>query len=537
MKKLISIAASLLMTMVVASSIFMPASAGPTPTGVTFAIESYENHTKDNVANSLEFKNIASDKLAEDVTFPVAVYAYNASGKDALSSVTLALKTNLPEGSFSIALDGPSNPADAESTSKSITQGGAFLKKDGKTYQGETNFGASIGVGKYTNGVTDKTAPEYKESVRGDGLALSFSVNDLTDCFFNDPTTDTFVTNPGTSKEDTIVYAAKDKWVAKFNVTLKSGLEKGAYNFAFDTDQDNAFLVVTSEQDGDKTGGSTKPQSIIDKTSFINLGLYVGVPAPTPKTMVIGIDDSAVNKAAKRELTAADKTKGYIEIVLPVFIKNDQGVGGIQGTFKVTGKSVKDISDFDKDSTSNADFTGLALASSNATERMYTFAIIVQKDVPDALKAPLPDGTVIVNLLVTVDVNATTESVEFNVEFDPTRNYEDTDPYSNLQVVGYDPNGDLRDLDENLTIDFKAAAVYVGPVIEEPQPTEPTPAPGTPAPGTPAPGTTVTTSSGGSSGIVGKPGDNGVTGIVSTLVILGLAGSALYFAKRKSEKQ
>jgi len=518
MKKLISIATSLVMTMVVAASIFVPATAGPTPTsGVTFAIENYAAHTKDNTANGIEFPVGSGGKLEQDQTFSAAVYIYNAVGKDAISSLKFGIQTDIPENFININVYPGSSGA---AQSPSITAGKAYVNKnDGKDFQSESNFGGVAFYGYYSNGVLDETDPAYLVSERA-GVFVSASPNDNLEVLFTDPAKDNYTARIGGEK----TLAAKEKYLVKFDVTLKAGLERKLYTLNFDRSLGDAFIAITSEQDNDPAASS--PVSILDKVELLDMYIGVGESIPVPKTLEIRLDDSAVNVAAQRNITAAERAAGLVEFEIPVRIKGDVGINGFSATLKIDGPSASFPIDVFAVNGADTSIKG-GLPKTVGMPNHYNLAMTLQEGKPEPLP-PLLDDTVIATLYFQVEIEADTEKIELNIAFLDEK-YPQDDPRISTVITKGDTGGDALEQDPFLSLSLVPANVYIGPAIIVTEPTTPT----TPTAPATLPSSVTTTSSGG--GVIGTPGDSGVAGVVSILVILSLAGSAVYFAKRKKQ--
>lgn len=517
MKKLISLATSLMMTMLIAATIIVPASgAGEVApiapyTTPTVAIEPV--NTTNTPQSTLV---ITEDDLKDgDVTEEIGVYLYN---EISFAAITWNIGLNTEEIEM-MPIDIPENEA--------LNDGRAIVGQSGNAQGGimgpinsgtgdEMTFAAA--VGEFVNGQRyNITYAKRTSLLKADGATTSAN-----------PTYD----NASDTLEGT---KRREYFLNKFELKFPQDMKRGVYKVMFDwTEGDGtekgAFMITRGNESSDTV-------DITDTMTFNDLTIVVG----DINQITLDIEDVTVDPATAEILEAEDGTK-YTIASVPVKIYGDaanQMFVGLQTNLVVSSgdedladvaavcypdEVTREITDTYGDkitlnedgalSKGDVDFDSKSInMDRNATSGGYPIAFAIKKGSTE----PLEDGTTlfIINFVIE-NISEDMEPVTYDLEF-AGGGFTQLSLYLDGAVDSTNTIGAAGEFV------LEPGSISVLGVEPEPDTTTPTTAT-TPAP-TAAPTTAATE----------EPGPQGEAtgGIVAAMVVLALAGAAAVVAKKK----
>jgi hypothetical protein len=526
MKKLISLATSLMMTMLVATTIIVPASgAGEVSQnalydGKTVAIEPV--NTTSTPTSTLV---ISEDDLASgNVTETIGVYLYR-------DVAFCAATWNIGVDSADIIME-PIKDADGVEVASGV------FYNEGKAISGQGNAIGGI-MGPVNSGTGDQIV--FADAVGGFATNMRYAVT------FSTQEDKVLKADGAMTSENTAKYDAassevegtvrREYYLSKFDITIPSDIERGVYHVMFDWTEGNG----TEKGVFMKTVGNSESPTVdvAGDISFKDLTIVVG----EVEQIAIEIGDVTVDPEAAGEVLTYDDGTKYVVAKVPVTISGDsatQTFAGLQSNLRVTREGLdaaetalecypdgveRSFTDTYGDTTILNEDGALSQGDVKLGNKTLTmepnaatggYNMVFARDAGTTAPAPLEDGTVLIylNFVVELDETFTTTRV-YDVEF-VGNGFTQMSVHKNGSA---DPTPTLGEAGEFVL--YPGTITVLG-LEEEVTTTEPVV---TDAPVTEAPATTAATTT---------PEHGEATGgIVAAMVVLALAGAAAVVAKKK----
>jgi len=537
LKRMLSLTTALLMTASIAAGVAAPATAA--------VYDGYQGHTiaiLDRETNAqTSSKKIAvnnSGEVASDTPVNLAIYLFN-NEIIPVSTLTLPVNAYNEDGTFA-----DEDYIEFSANSLGLTQGRAYGDK-----QEEPQFGI-VEAMVYENGAVD---PANLRKAGRAGVLTVANPNGI------GPFANNYPLSPALDALD-LGYMKSGNWVdvdpvdtylSTFNVTVKAGTPSGVYRIDFDKSNNYDFLVANDTDDN----------SIYTSINFNGFVLYVGVDSPEPLEAPI----VTVNDVGPIPITADDKnavfvdgsgatqdsivrnadgdlldvSKGYKLVTVPVTVKNALDAQGLYFKYAISGPDadsvVMDINsrgvqlpngrygDAQNPVTQGDYELGMAEVSPlSVSGDKQNGVVILFKEIGDNDEVvEIADDSVIVNLNFIVSLAAGKEYYEFNVDlidFEwsillPNGAPDTATVGANGELLPNNSGNPHFTIVEEGVIKLGQESVVTTSTTRERRP-------------------------GGGGGTTTNPdtGSNGILGAVATVAILGLAGGAIYFSKRKDEE-